>query len=120
MKVGDAVIGPGGLLGMIQSTTLSTSRVKLLTAPGNKLGVWIERSKVHAVLVGTGNSRPQINFIDRYVDFKLDDVISTSPASTLMPPNIPIGIIKYQNQQNLPLEEAETAQPTRNISNEAD
>ena len=36
LSAGDAVLGPGGLVGRIQSVTPTTSRVKLLTAPGTR------------------------------------------------------------------------------------
>ncbi|ABX09678.1 rod shape-determining protein MreC [Prochlorococcus marinus] len=102
VKTGDAVIGPGGLLGIIETTTPMTSRVRLLTAPGSQIGVWIERTKVHGVLVGNGNNRPQLNFLDRRTESKIGDVVTTSPASTLLPPNLPIGVIQFKNDENLP------------------
>tara|TARA_B100000131_G_scaffold322689_1_gene377593 strand:+ start:2019 stop:2795 length:777 start_codon:yes stop_codon:yes gene_type:complete len=102
VKVGHAVIGPGGLLGLITRTTMTTSRVRLLTAPGSKIGVWVERTKVHGVLVGNSNNRPQITFFDKSPDVELGDVITTSPASTLMPPNLTVGVIQKVHKDNLP------------------
>lgn len=99
---GDAVLGPGGLLGLIETVTLTTSRVRLLTSPSTKLGVWIERSKVHGVLTGVGTNRPQLNFLEKMPDAKPGDIISTSPVSTLMPPNLPVGVIQLIDAQNLP------------------
>ena len=48
----DAVLGPGGLVGRIDSVTPATARVKLLTAPGHEIGVWLPRSRRHGLLVG--------------------------------------------------------------------
>ncbi len=102
VSVGDAVLGPGGLLGIIDSVTSTTSTVRLLTAPGTKVGVWIEETKVHGVLLGIGTNRPQLNFLDKAPNAKAGDVVSTSPASTLMPPNLPVGVIQFINFENLP------------------
>ena len=38
---GQTVIGPGGLIGLVDSTTPLTSRVRLLTDPGHQVGAWI-------------------------------------------------------------------------------
>ncbi len=102
IQEGDAVLGPGGLLGFIETVTLTTSRVRLLTAPATKLGVWIERSKVHGILTGVGTNRPQLNFLEKTPDAELGDIVSTSPVSTLSPPNLPVGVIQSINHQNLP------------------
>ena len=102
VKAGDAVLGSGGLIGIVQSATPTTAKVRLLTAPGSKIGVWIERSKTHGVLIGTGNSQPQLNFFSRNSDSKVGDFISTSPASTILPSNIPIGVIQFQDNESLP------------------
>ena len=98
----DAVIGPGGLLGRVSSTTPATARVKLLTAPGHEIGVWLPRSRSHGLLVGTGSSRPQLRFIDRDLDVRPGDLVSTSPASTLLPPNLPVGVIQAVQEQAAP------------------
>ena len=90
----DAVLGPGGLLGRVASVTPTTSRVKLLTAPGHSVGVWLPRSQNHGLLVGTGASRPELRFIIRDPDVRPGDLVSTSPASTLLPPNLPVGVVQ--------------------------
>ena len=99
---GDAVMGPGGLLGLIDSVTLTTSTVRLLTSPGMKLGVWIDETKVHGVLIGIGSNRPQLNFLDKFPNAQVGHVVSTSPASTLLPPNLPVGVIQFINLEHLP------------------
>ncbi len=103
VEEGDAVIGPGGLLGVIDSVTPTTARVRLLTAPGSRIGVWIARTKTHGILLGTGTNRPQLRFLDKAPDLQPGDLVSTSPASTLMPPNLPIGVIQTLDSKALPL-----------------
>ena len=43
VEIGNIVIGPGGLLGRVKSTSLFTSSVTLITSPESKLGVWVDR-----------------------------------------------------------------------------
>ncbi len=103
VSVGNAVIGPGGLLGRVNSVTPTTSRVRLLTSPGSKIGVWVPRIKRHGILMGKGSSRPILSFIDKKIDVIPGDVISTSPASTLLPPNLPIGVIQKIDKKSIPV-----------------
>ncbi len=98
---GEAVIGPGGLIGLIDSSTLLTARVRLLTDPGSKVGVWINRTKRHGVLTGIGTNRPKLNFLNKNSLAKIGDVVTTSPASTLLPPNLTIGIIQFVDENAL-------------------
>ena len=92
--VGSSVLGPGGLLGRINNTSFFTSSVLLLTSPESKVGVWVDRIQINGLLVGTGDDNPELIFYSKDVDVKVGDFISSSPASTVLPPNIPIGIIQ--------------------------
>ena len=101
MQAGDAVIGPGGLLGIIQDTSRLTSSVQLLTAPRSKVGAWNQRTNLHGLLIGLGTNEPKLIFYSKSIDIKVGDLILSSPASTLLPPNIPIGIIKMVDNAGL-------------------
>lgn len=98
----DAVIGPGGLVGRVESVTPVTSRVRLLTAPGSRIGVWIPRTSQHGLLVGMGTARPQLQFLDKDVQVRPGDLVSTSPASTLLPPNLPVAVVQVLNPRAVP------------------
>ena len=102
IKQGDAVIGPGGLIGRVQSATPATSLVRLLTAPGSRVGVWVPRTRQHALLVGMGTSRPELKFIDKDVKVRPGDLVSTSPASTLLPANLPVAVVQSLNSRAVP------------------
>tara|TARA_Y100001968_G_scaffold263001_1_gene251462 strand:- start:853 stop:1602 length:750 start_codon:yes stop_codon:yes gene_type:complete len=99
---GQTVIGPGGLIGLIDSTTFLTSRVRLLTDPGHQLGAWIYRTKSHGILTGMGTNRPKLIFLNKNSLAKTGDAVTTSPASTLLPPNLTIGIVKFVKEKALP------------------
>ena len=94
VEIGNTVIGPGGLLGRVNNTSLFTSSVTLLTSPESKLAVWVDRTQINGLLVGLGDDYPSLILYSKDADIKVGDFVSSSPASTLLPPNIPIGIIQ--------------------------
>ncbi len=94
VEIGNVVIGPGGLLGRVKNTSLFTSSVTLITSPESKLGVWVDRIQINGLLVGSGDNYPSLIIFSKDADVKVGDLISSSPASTLLPPNIPIGIVQ--------------------------
>jgi rod shape-determining protein MreC len=99
---GQTVIGPGGLLGLVDSVTPLTARVRLLTDPGHQVGAWINRTKRHGILTGMGTNRPKLIFLNKNSLAKIGDAVTTSPASTLLPPNLTIGIVQFVNENALP------------------
>ena len=102
VRVGDAVVGPGGLIGLIDDVSIFTSSVKLLTSSESQVGVWVQRINIHGLLKGVGNDSPKLVFYSKDIDIKVGDLIFSSPASTLLPPNIPIGIIESIDQDLRP------------------
>ena len=97
VEIGNIVMGPGGLLGRVNNTSFFTSSVKLLTSPESKVGVWVDRIEVNGLLVGSGDNYPNLILYSKDADIKVGDFVSSSPASTLLPPNLPIGIVKSIN-----------------------
>ena len=71
---------------LVDSTTPLTSRVRLLTDPGHQVGAWIYRTKRHGILTGMGTNRPKLIFLNKNSLAKIGDAVTTSPASTLLPP----------------------------------
>jgi len=94
VEIGNIVLGPGGLLGIVRNTSLFTSSVNLITSPESKLGVWVDRIKINGLLVGLGDDFPSLILYSKDADIKVGDFVSSSPASSLLPPNIPIGIVQ--------------------------
>ncbi len=108
VEIGSPVVGPGGLLGRVTSTSLFTSSVTLLTSPESRVGVWVDRTQVNGLMIGTGNNYSKLILYSKDDDIKVGDFVSSSPASTLLPPNIPIGIVQSVSEQF-------TAKKTANI-----
>ena len=94
VEIGSIVMGPGGLLGRVKSTSFFTSSVLLLTSPESKVGVWMDRIQINGLLIGLGDDYPSLILYSKDADIKVGDFVSSSPASTLLPPNIPIGIVQ--------------------------
>jgi len=94
VEIGNIVLGPGGLLGIVRNTSSFTSSVNLITSPDSKLGVWVDRIQINGLLVGSGDDFPSLILYSKDADIKVGDFVSSSPASTLLPPNIPIGIVQ--------------------------
>ena len=94
VEIGNIVVGPGGLLGIVNNTSLFTSSVTLITSPESKLGVWVDRIEINGLLVGLGDDYPSLILYSKDADIKVGDFVSSSPASTLLPPNIPIGVVQ--------------------------
>jgi len=106
VEIGSIVIGPGGLLGRVNNTSLFTSSVTLITSPESKLGVWVDRIQINGLLVGLGDDFPSLILYSKDADLKVGDFVSSSPASTLLPPNIPIGVVQSIDE---PLKSKKTA-----------
>ncbi|MBM5791964.1 MAG: rod shape-determining protein MreC [Cyanobacteria bacterium M_surface_10_m1_298] len=106
VRDGAAVIAPGGLIGLVSSVTPTTARVALLTNSSSRLGVWIPRVKRHGLLVGLDTPRPRLEFLDKDTGVRPGDVVTTSPASTLVPPNLTVGVVQSVDEDLVPAPDA--------------
>jgi rod shape-determining protein MreC len=106
IAVGQPVLAPGGLIGLVSSVTPTTATVTLLTDPGSRVGVWVGRTQHHGLLTGIGTARPLLRFLEKDPRVRPGDVVLTSPASTLVPPNLPVGVIQTVDETADPAPEA--------------
>jgi rod shape-determining protein MreC len=94
VRAGQPVLAPGGLIGLVASVTPATATITLLTDPSSRVGVWVSRTRHQGLLSGVGSARPLLRFLDKDPEARPGDVVVTSPASTLVPPNLPVGVIQ--------------------------
>jgi rod shape-determining protein MreC len=94
IRAGQPVLAPGGLIGLVASVTPATATITLLTDPSSRVGVWLSRTHHHGLLSGVGTARPVVRFLDKDPEARPGDVVVTSPASTLVPPNLPVGVVQ--------------------------
>lgn len=106
VRQGLSVLAPGGLIGRVASVTPTTASVALLTDPGSRVGVWVGRTQRHGLLIGLGTNRPVLRFLEKDPGVRPGDVVVTSPASTLVPPNLTIGVIQSVDDRAVPATEA--------------
>ncbi|MCP9808611.1 rod shape-determining protein MreC [Cyanobium sp. HWJ4-Hawea] len=103
---GDSVLAPGGLVGRVASVTPTTSSVTLLTDRRSHVGVWVPRTRQQGLLVGVGSGRPVLHFVEKDPGVRPGDLVFTSPASSLVPPNIAVGVVQTVNGLASPAPEA--------------
>jgi rod shape-determining protein MreC len=106
VREGQVVVAPGGLIGRVSGVTPTTARVTLLTDPSSRVGVWVARTSRHGLLTGAGTSRPVLRFLEKDPQVRAGDVVVTSPASTLVPPNLPVGVVQSVDERADPAPEA--------------
>ena len=94
VRVGQPVLAPGGLIGLVASVTPATATITLLTDPSSRVGVWVNRTRSQGLLSGVGSARPLLRFLDKDPEARPGDLVVTSPASTLVPPNLPVGVVQ--------------------------
>ena len=63
IRVGYAVVGPGGLIGRVTAVTTNTAQVTLITDPTSRIGVLVTRTNHHGLLSGLGSGRPVLRFL---------------------------------------------------------
>jgi rod shape-determining protein MreC len=94
VRAGQSVLAPGGLIGLVASVTPATATITLLTDPSSRVGVWVNRTRSQGLLSGVGSARPLLRFLDKDPEARPGDLVVTSPASTLVPPNLPVAVIQ--------------------------
>jgi rod shape-determining protein MreC len=99
---GDIVKSDGGLVGLIESVTPSTSRVLLISDLKSQVGVTVSRTGAKGVLRGDASSEASLEFYEKVPNVKIGDLVSTSTYSQKFPPGIAVGRIKSLDLKKLP------------------
>ena len=89
------VISQNGLVGVVKSTTSSTSIVLLLSDPSFKVGVRIARSQSVGVLSGLGSTEYSLVLLDPSGTIKTGDILLTNGSEGNRPfvPGVPVGVV---------------------------
>jgi rod shape-determining protein MreC len=106
IKVGDVVMGNGGVVGRVTQVTPNTSRVLLVSDPTSQLGVTISRSRHMGYIRGQAANRVVMEFFDKVPDVRPGDGVVTSSYSQLFPSGLPIGVIESVNLNRSPAPQA--------------
>ncbi len=106
IKMGDLVMGPGGLVGRITSVSPNTSQVLLLSDPTSRVGVAVSRTRQMGNLKGQGNNEGVMEFFENVPKVQPDDVVVTSAFSQIFPAGWPVGKVVSVDLNKAPAPEA--------------
>lgn len=94
VEVGQPVIDPQGLVGVVLSTQNDTSRVLLLTDAEFAVPVQSVRSKERAIAMGSGvGGEIRLSYVPTTADFVEGDALVTSGIGGGFPAGTPVGVI---------------------------
>lgn len=92
---GQAVLGLNGLIGRVISSGLNSSRILLLTDFNSHIPVIALSSDVQAILSGTNDERPRLQFLPRGAELKDGDLLVTSGRGGQIPLGLPVGVVSF-------------------------
>ena len=91
IKKGMPVLEKSYLVGRVVEVNYLSSRVLLLNDLNSKIPIVIEKSGVQAILSGTGETMPKLEYLPEGFESSADSTIYTSGKDGIFPPGIPIG-----------------------------
>ncbi len=92
VRVGQAVIDAGGLMGQVIATTPATATVLLITDPDHAVPVVVARSGVRLVVYGSGRSDLlYVSDVPLSADVRAGDMLLTSGLGARFPPGFAVG-----------------------------
>lgn len=92
VRMGQAVIDAGGLLGQIVGVTPSHATVLLLTDPDHAVPVMVARNGVRLIVYGRGDHL-SLSDVPLNTDVKQDDLLVTSGLGGRFPAGFPVGTV---------------------------
>lgn len=95
IRIDMTVISENGLVGVVKTTTASSSIVLLMSDPSFKVGVRIARSQSIGVLSGQGSSNYSLELLDPSGTIKVGDQLLTNGSQDNKPfvPGVPVGVV---------------------------
>lgn len=91
LAAGMPVMSSNGLIGQVESASLYTSQVRLLTDPKSGVSVFLQASRFEGVLKGSFARLLYLDYISLDVEVVPGDVVITSGAGGVYPKGIVIG-----------------------------
>jgi len=96
---GQPVRGPEGLIGRVTGVGFNFSYVLLITDSASTTPIVLARNGIAALATGTGDGRLELRpLIAGATPFRRGDLIVTSGAGGIYPPNIPVGVVVSTNR----------------------
>ncbi|MDR1421611.1 MAG: rod shape-determining protein MreC [Coriobacteriales bacterium] len=91
LAIGMPVMSPNGLIGQIESVSLYSSTVRLITDERSGVACFLQASRAEGIVTGSVEGLLYLRFIGLDVEVKPGDAIITSGAGGVYPKGIPLG-----------------------------
>jgi rod shape-determining protein MreC len=91
VRLGDAVIAAGGLVGQVVEVTPWNARVRLITDSESGVAVLVQRTRVNGIVKGSLDGPLQLDFVDKKTPPVVGDVLVTSGLGGVYPKGIVVG-----------------------------
>jgi rod shape-determining protein MreC len=91
VRMGDAVIAAGGLVGQVIEVAPWDSRVRLITDSASGVAVLVQRTRANGIVTGTLDGPLQLQFVDAKTPPVVGDVLITSGLGGVYPKGIVVG-----------------------------
>jgi len=98
------VLAQGGVIGRVIETSMSYSKVMLLTDYQSKIAALVQRNRARGLLAGRGRAGCRLEYVEKGVDVEAGDVIITSGMDAMFPKGLLLGevtSVKASDQSNL-------------------
>lgn len=95
VRKGQPVIDATGILGQVVNTTLTSSRVLLITDPDHQLPVRVQRSGQRGILTGGGQGMTHLQFIPVSSGIRIGDQLYSSGLGGRFPAGYPVAEITH-------------------------
>lgn len=103
VKVGDAVIAAGGLVGQVVEVTPWNARVRLITDSESGVAVLVQRTRTNGIVRGSIQGPLQLEFVNKSVAPVRGDVVLTSGLGGVYPKDIVVGEVTDVSSQQADL-----------------
>jgi rod shape-determining protein MreC len=80
-----------GVVGRVQKTLGSTSRILLITDPSSAVSCVTERTREPGILVGAGSELCRFQYVGKHADVSVGDLVVTSGLDGVFPKGMPAG-----------------------------
>jgi len=93
IKIGNPVITPDGVVGIIQEVSKTNSRVLLINNPEFAMAAEVPRSHAAGVVSGMLDGQSKLKYLELDADVRIGDDVISIGRNSRFPGGIPIGIV---------------------------
>ena len=93
-RLGQAVMSSFALVGVLVEVTDEYSRVLLTTDLNSQIPVKIQNSSISGILIGDNSQTAKLFFLPQEAVLAQGQVVTTSGRGGVLPPDLPIGLVK--------------------------